>query len=246
MKDTLVAPSPEQETPAAKAVVSRRALRDDVYDAVLEKILGGSAPAGSSLSIDALARELDVSPTPVREALVRLEHTGLVSRVALKGYRVAPSLSAEQMNELFDMRMVLETAAAERAARNAESIVPELRVAHAKHVLAADRVRGLRAESSARPSDYTDLRAYFEADWEFHLVILRAAGNRFLFQANESLHAHVQRLRQTVEHGRLDMHLALEEHTTILQAFETGDPEAIKEAVSSHLRAVSERVSADG
>lgn len=228
--------------------MSRRALRDDVYDAVLEKILEGSTPAGSSLRIDALARDLEVSPTPVREALVQLEHTGLVSRVALKGYRVAPLMSAEELAEVFEMRMIVETAAAERAARHAAEIVPELRVAHAEHVLAAHHVQELRerGNSSAHPEGYSDLRAYFSADWGFHQTILRAAGNRFLVQTSESLSSHVQRMRQTINHGQLDTVQAVDEHATILHAFESGNHEAIVDSVRTHLEAVSERVSADG
>lgn len=226
--------------------MARRALRDDVYDAVLEKILEGSAPAGSSLRIEALARELEVSPTPVREALVQLEHTGLVSRVALKGYRIAPPMSAEELAEVFDMRMIVETAAAERAAQRAAEIVPELRVAHAEHVLAAHRVQELRENSTAPPEGYGDLRAYFSADWKFHLTILCAARNRFLVQTSESLNSHVQRMRQTIDHGQLDIRQAIDEHTAILHAFEAGEPAGIVAAVQAHLAAVSERVSDDG
>ncbi|WP_435112264.1 GntR family transcriptional regulator, partial [Nocardiopsis synnemataformans] len=224
-------------------VVARRALRDGVYDAILEKLLDGTAPPGSALGIDSLARELRVSPTPVREALVQLEHTGLVSRVALKGYRVAPPLSAEQLRELFDMRSILETAAAERAAAHADELVPELRVAHAQHVLAAHRVRQRRS-SDTSPPDFADLREYFAADWEFHLTIIRAADNRFLTQSAESLSAHVHRLRQTADHGTMDMEQAIEEHSAILTAVESGDPERLRTAMRDHLAAVAHRVSA--
>lgn len=231
--------------PARKPVVPRRVLRDGVYDAILEKLLDGSTPPGSSLGIDSLARELEVSPTPVREALVQLEHTGLVSRVALKGYRVAPPLSSEQLAELFDMRGILEIAAVERAVSQAEDLVPELRAAHAQHVLCAHRVRKLRG-TGGRPTDFADLREYFAADWEFHLTIMRAAGNRFLGRAADQLSAHVHRLRQTADHGAMDIDQAVDEHAAILAAFESGDPERPVAAMRAHLGAVARRVSADG
>lgn len=236
--------------PARKQpVVARRALRDGVYDAILEKLLDGSTPPGSSLGIDPLARELEVSPTPVREALVQLEHTGLVSRVALKGYRVAEPMTDDQLAELFDMRSVLETAAVERAAANADDLVPELRVAHAQHVLCAHRVRKLRGpgeESGAGPGDFADLREYFAADWEFHRTIIRAAGNRFLLQSADSLSAHVHRLRQTADRGTIDIDQAVDEHAAILAAFESGDPEQPKIAMREHLAAVAGRSRAGG
>ncbi|MFE4540555.1 GntR family transcriptional regulator [Streptomyces scopuliridis] len=228
-----------------KPVVPRRALRDGVYDAILERLLDGSTPPGSSLGIDSLARELEVSPTPVREALVQLEHTGLISRVALKGYRVAPPLSPEQLAELFDMRTILETAAVERAVSRAGGLVPELRAAHARHVLRAHGVRTLRG-ADGRPAGFSDLREYYAADWEFHLTIIRASGNRFLLETAESLSVRVHRLRQAADHGTTDIERAVDEHAAILAAFESGDPERPLVAMREHLAAASRRASADG
>ncbi|MBA2945793.1 GntR family transcriptional regulator [Streptomyces himalayensis] len=231
-------------SPNRAPVVPRRALRDGVYDAILEKLLDGSTPPGSSMSIDSLARELGVSPTPVREALVQLENTGLVSRVALKGYRVAEPLSPGQMAELLDARTVLEVAAVERAVAHTDDLVPELRAAHAQHVLSAHRVRKLRGEGG-QPPDYADLREYFTADWEFHLTIIRAADNGFLLQLVESLSAHVHRLRQTVDHGDMDLDEAVSEHAAILAAFESGDPQRPVEAMRAHMSALARRAAVD-
>lgn len=233
--------SPKSTHTKESPLVARRALRDGVYDAILEKLLDGSTPPGASLGIDSLARELGVSPTPVREALVQMEHTGLVSRVALKGYRVAPPLTPSQITELFDARTMLELAAVERATRRAADLVPELQAAHARHVLAAHRVRKLRGGPDAPTTDYSDLREYFAADWEFHLAIIQATDNRFMVQMAESLSAHVHRMRQTVDHGTFDIDQAIAEHTAILAAFESGDPEAPARAMRAHLESVTRR-----
>lgn len=69
----------------------RQPLADQMYDVLLGQFMDGLWSPGQSLNIGALTRELNVSQTPLREALARLEHTGLVRREALKGYRVAPS-----------------------------------------------------------------------------------------------------------------------------------------------------------
>ncbi|MEV6418493.1 GntR family transcriptional regulator [Streptomyces sp. NPDC051662] len=228
-----------------KPVVPRRSLRDGVYDAILERLLDGSAPQGSSLGIDSLARELGVSPTPVREALVQLEHTGLISRVALKGYRVAPPLSPEQLAELFDMRAILETAAVERAVSRADALVPELRAAHAQHVLRARRVRTSRG-AQGRPPGLSGLRECAAADWEFHLTIIRASGNRFLLRTAESLSVRLHRSRGTADVGTAGIASAVDEHAAILAAFESGDPERPVIAMREHLAAVARRVTADG
>jgi DNA-binding GntR family transcriptional regulator len=224
-----------------KGVVTRRALRDSVYEVLLERVMDGSSPAGSSLNIDSLARQLGVSPTPVREALAQMEHTGLVSREALKGYRVADPLSDAQMEELVDARAAVELAAVEKAVARHADLLADLRVAHAHHVLSAHHITQLR-RGGPQPS-FADLREYFAADWSFHLVIMRGSGNRYLLQMAESLSAHVHRLRQSIDHDVFDVDQAVAEHAAILTAFESGDAAAPVAAMRTHLAGVARRSS---
>ena len=72
---------------------------------------------GARILIDALARELDVSQTPVREALSRLEREGLVRKAHLIGYSAAPQLSRKRFDDLFGFRLLLEPEGARLAAR---------------------------------------------------------------------------------------------------------------------------------
>lgn len=88
--------------------INRQVLADHVHDEILESLMDGRLEPGASVSIDGTARELEVSPTPVREALARLEHTGLVRRVTLKGYRVAPLFSSEDFAQLMEARLAIE------------------------------------------------------------------------------------------------------------------------------------------
>ncbi len=74
---------------AVRTLPSRAALSDSVSAALRARIVDGSYGPGEPVRIDIVARELEVSQTPVREALARLEATGLVVREALRGYRVA-------------------------------------------------------------------------------------------------------------------------------------------------------------
>lgn len=104
-----------------------RGLRDDVYDALLDMLTSGSLEPDSPLTIDGLARFLAVSQTPVREALARLEDTGLVHRTANRGYRVAPPMSAAQMSELIEARLIMETSAIGHAVeRDLDNLVHDL------------------------------------------------------------------------------------------------------------------------
>lgn len=220
--------------------LSRRALRDGVYDILLEMLLAGEFEPGAPLGIDSLSRQLEVSPTPIREALVQLEHTGLVNRAALKGYRVAPPLNVEQMKELFDARLVVEVAAAARAASANHELVAELREAHERHKSAAEDFRN--SDHQSRLGEY---RRYFEADWNFHETILRHCGNRFLQQMAQMASTHTHRLRQSARHGSDDMSLAIAEHAEILEAFEQGNGDAAAEAMERHIHGAKRRALAE-
>jgi DNA-binding GntR family transcriptional regulator len=219
---------------------SRRILRDEVHDFIVELLLGGNLEPGSSINIDSLSRQLNVSPSPIREALVQLEHTGLVRRVALKGYKVAPPLSQDQMRELFDARAVIEVAAVERASNNLETLLPLLTEAHARHQQAADLFESI--ESAERAAGY---RKYFQADWSFHQTILANCGNRYLQQMAESTSTHSHRMRQSAAHGSNDTALAVTEHETVLRALQRGDVEDARRAMADHIARAGERALSD-
>src|SRR6187551_1600173 len=73
-------------------------------------------PPDTRISIDSLARELGVSQTPIREALSMLEAIGLVTKRHYVGYCSAPQLNRQQLDELYEMRLLIEPYAAARAA----------------------------------------------------------------------------------------------------------------------------------
>ena len=127
------------------SMLERRGLRDRVYDLVLDMLMSSSVEPGTRLSIDAIARDLNVSPTPVREALVQLERTGLVTRVAHKGYRVAPPIADGQLEALFEARLVLESGATAPAAIHADVLAPILERALNEHVEMTGRVHDAAA-----------------------------------------------------------------------------------------------------
>lgn len=220
--------------------LERRALRDGVYDRLLELLLDGSLAPGQNLSIDGLARELQVSPTPVREAFVHLEHTGLVTRTALRGYRVSPPLTVQQMRELVDAREILEVAALERAMTDMEHLVPDLTQAHNDHIKVLKKID---ARTSGVISGISNYREYFDADWAFHLAIIRNANNRYILQTMENLGTHVHRLRQSYTQGISDAHNALDEHAVVLSAVTSGDPALAMAAMRLHLDGVRGRSS---
>jgi DNA-binding GntR family transcriptional regulator len=232
-------------TAGAASVVQRRVLRDGVYDAILEMLLDGRATPGTSLAIDGLARQLGVSPTPIREALGQLEHTGLVTRAALKGYRVSPPLSPDKMAELMDARAVIEVAAARRAVPVEPAVVAELERAHDEHRRAAVAVRTMAQDHPGQP-EWSTLREYYTRDWAFHLILLRHCHNGYLLDLAEGLSPYVHRLRQSMHFGAIDVEQAVGEHAAILAAVRSGDSTAAADAMAGHLTRVRSRALADG
>ncbi len=229
--------TPSRPTGAPR-LVERRVLRDGVYDEILELLLEGDLRPGQSLSIDGLARQLGVSPTPIREAMVQLENTGLVTRTALKGYRVAAPLSADRMAELVDARSLLELAAVRGAIPLSPNGILHLKAAHADHVVAA---ADLKTNRDADRASWRALRQYYDADWAFHRILFENCHNAFLLQLAETLKPQVHRMRQSAGHGITDVDLAVAEHAAILQAATTGRVAETEDAMRRHLAGVRDR-----
>ncbi len=92
----------------------RQIVTDGAYEALQRMIMDHEVEPGERLNMEELARQLDVSATPDREALARLESDGLVTRRALSGYAVAPFLTSDSLGYLFEIRHLLEPPAAAR------------------------------------------------------------------------------------------------------------------------------------
>ena len=210
--------------------VSRQVLADHVYEALLVALMDGRLEAGTPVSIDGMARELDVSPTPVREALARLEATGMVRRMALRGYRVAPLFSPEELADLMDARLVIEPANAFMACKHAgKELTAQLQQA----------IEDLKA--APRGPSFAEFRAYWEADERFHRLIAESADNQFLLSAYNALGGQVQRFRFFGGLGVTDADYAIAEHTEILKAFEAGDAELARQKMIDHIEGVKQR-----
>ncbi|KRE78324.1 GntR family transcriptional regulator [Arthrobacter sp. Soil763] len=210
--------------------VSRQVLADHVYEALLIALMDGRLEAGTPVSIDGMARELDVSPTPVREALARLEATGMVRRTALRGYRVAPLFTAAELADLMDARLVIEPANAFMACGHADADLTDQ---------LSQAIEDLKA--APRGPSFAEFRAYWEADERFHRLIAEHANNQFLLSAYNALGGQVQRFRFFGGLGVTDADFAIAEHTEILRAFEAGDADLARRKMIAHIEGVKQR-----
>lgn len=187
--------------------------------------MDGTRGAGETLNIATLSRELDVSQTPIREALARLEHTGLVRREALKGYSVAPLFTEPDLIALRAARVVLEPAMAlEAGSRVTAAFLNTL----LDTIEILDVVAGSNTDTRTFPT-------FWSADERFHAAVAQQSGNQYLAMAYSALGGQVQRFRLSAELGSSDAGFAAIEHRLIYEAFVRNDPEDAAEQMRRHV-----------
>jgi DNA-binding GntR family transcriptional regulator len=142
-------------------------LTEQVYQLLRAEILSCVLEPGQDISEAELAARFQVSKTPVREALATLRADGFVRAFPRRGYQIAP-ITLRDMNELFELRGVLEAGAAELACRR----------------IGEDALAGLGilADVTYDRAERPSLKPFIRANREFHVAIARAAGNARLYQ----------------------------------------------------------------
>ncbi|MFC0627111.1 GntR family transcriptional regulator [Kribbella deserti] len=199
----------------------RQMLADDVYEAIKAMLMDHDIQPGARISIDGLARDFQVSSTPVREALARLESEGLADKEPLKGYRATPLLTLEEFEDLYAFRRLLEPWAAREAAARIDASGAEL----------------LRAELATAVSptsvDYAGYKSLTAHDSRFHTLIARLSGSEQVRLAFERTHCHLHIFR--LHYDRATGPEVLVEHRQIVEAIASGDPAAAEQAMQRHL-----------
>ncbi|WP_235672806.1 GntR family transcriptional regulator [Mycolicibacterium hodleri] len=216
------------------ALPMRNTLVDQVYERLMELLLDGTLRSGDPISIDGTARHLGVSPTPVREALARLESTGNVIRVAMRGYRVPEMPSSKEIADIMDARLLIEPRLAELASARVDA---EL----------LDALEEAIAEQERAPhsSDAAAITKYHRPDERFHRLIAEHANNGALLRAYDALGGHGQRFRLFVGVGVQDSESAIAEHRELLAALRRGYGPEVYRIMHAHITGVKERALAE-
>jgi DNA-binding GntR family transcriptional regulator len=221
-------------TDAPAAATQPRAIRrsqgivDEVFELIRADIMALRIPPDSRISIDELARKLGVSQTPIREALSRLEATGLVTKRHLFGYCCAPQLDRRQLDELYELRLLLEPFAARCAAER----------------MTQEQLR--EVSDLAKAMEPGDTRHSYDRfavqDSELHDLIARGSGNPLVRDALARLHTHLHifRLRFHSEVTRE----ASAEHAALVTALARRDGAAAEQAMRIHIEKSYQRLQA--
>jgi DNA-binding GntR family transcriptional regulator len=210
--------------------LSRVGLAEQVRARLLERIMDRELPPGARLNIDALAREMGVSSSPLREALAALAARGLVRNEAFLGFSVAPMPDAAFLRDLFETRLRIEPWLAARAAT---------RIDGGQLARLRDAMAAMAPESREGPWQRHALHA--ASDEAFHDTIAEAAGNAPARQALAALNAQIHASRLYLAGGSGAEQTAAE-HRRILGALEAGNAVEAEAAMAAHLEGSRERL----
>jgi DNA-binding GntR family transcriptional regulator len=206
-------------------------LTDIAYNALLEAIINQDLKPGAPISIDNLAKELNMSNTPVREALMRAHGQRLVTQKTNHGFLVSDILTQDEFKQLFEVRRLLEVYALSVANITTEAV-------HTASSIVAQMA------TSADGTVYVDYREYMALDHQFHRVLVGLSKNEFLLDSWEDLHVHLHLSRLYTGVGLFDRNESTKEHQAIVEALQQGNPTAAADLLSHHIRQVDKRIQA--
>ncbi len=196
-----------------------RSSGEAAYDAILGLIRNGEISPGARLREEDVGAQLNLSRTPVREALRRLEADGIVEHRARIG-AVVRKLSHGEVVELYEMRVVLERTAAEMAAKHGSE---------AEFDTLADLNTAI-GEERANPSNAAAINQ------EFHRGLYLACRNRFLLEAARALNNSLMLLGPTTFTDADRVDTVVGQHTAIIEALRAREPQAAGAAAEAHLQ----------
>jgi DNA-binding GntR family transcriptional regulator len=197
-------------------------LAQSVYRELRAAICDFRLQPNQRLVQNALADELGISRTPVRDALLRLAQEGLVQPAPQRGGYLVSEFTAREVLDIYDVRLALEPdTAAEVAGRHG--------------AVALATLRELNAKIDSQPA--TGIAGTFELNRDFHALVVEPSDNVIIRQMLGQLWSMPSALR--MYHLQMldghDSRQMVEEHETIVAALENGDPRAVRDAVASHI-----------
>ncbi len=212
--------TPAHEIEAPLVPIRRRPLHDEATERIRDMIVEGQLAAGEWINEAALCQQLQISRTPLREALKVLATEGLVELVPRRGANVA-RLSVREVVDLFEALGGIEGLAAElAAARMSEADFEKLRQMQ------------MRIEQQHKAKDRL---SYHHENHELHVAIVRCSGNSAIADIHARLIARVRRARYQAILSEARWGAAVEEHGQILAALEKRDAKQAGELMRQHV-----------
>jgi DNA-binding GntR family transcriptional regulator len=194
---------------------------EGIVDQLRRAIFEGKLPPGTVLRQEHLARQLQVSRTPLREALIALEHEGFIV-FSPTGAAMVASLDVTDAREIMDVREMIDGLAARLLAQR--GMTPEV-----------DRALTALADEMCRIAD-VDPHRYLVANADFHAMIVEATGHARLQQYVPLVRMSAKVVFANVKDLDHRLSSSGEEHRTLLAAIRSGDGEAAERSARDHVR----------
>jgi DNA-binding GntR family transcriptional regulator len=209
----------------------RTSLVDLAYEAIVEAIIDRRFQPGSQLGIDWLAAELQMSNTPVREALARGAALRLVIQNNNRGFTVSPMLSEAEFHHIFEVRHLLEIHALSACdLKSQQNTIDELTALVARMPYVEDGPL------------YRDFREFNRMDHLFHRALVSMSNNTFLVKSWDDLHFHLHVGRLYSGAGVIDFKYGVREHQEILNMLRIGDRGGLIAKASQHIKQAEQRL----
>jgi DNA-binding GntR family transcriptional regulator len=245
MRDDLyAAPAPQQAGFPSDGMTPRHRIArpgsgqtmvQQAYDHLLTALMTLEITPGERIAIDQVARRLNVSQTPIREALSQLEAEKLVFKMPNVGYRASAQMTRAEVGDLYMLRLLIEPYAAARAAQAMSS-------------KAIDELHAIERDMAAIVAgDASTYSRFANADDRLHRLIAATSGNHLIADTVERLHAHLHIFRALYSTNAPTE--AAAEHRAIIDALVARDASAAEAAMRNHLersQARMDRVLASG
>ena len=204
-------------------------IADQIFDQLEREILSGKYARGEVLSELRLSKEMDVSRTPIREALLRLEQENILKETG-RGMEVI-GISNEDMLDMYDIRLHLEGEAARRAA---EYITDE-QLAELLELTELQRYYINKQGNSS--SEHTK-----NLDSEFHELLYSSCGSKAYMDVLNRLHKKMTKYRMASFSKQSRALQSNDEHMAIYKALASHDPDAAEQTAITHVRNAMHRM----
>ncbi len=195
---------------AETASSSRPLKTQSAYDMLKRMIITLELPPGASLDERELMERFGIGRTPIREAMLRLSHEGIIVHTPRRGVRVS-ELSILDLQEMFEARTCIEPLITARAAERATST--DLR--HLDQVLS-------QAEAAV---ERDDVAMTVECDYEFHMAVAAISSNRYYAAMAQQVYTSMLRYWHVSYSGVNDFRSSFGHHRVLLEAIASGNPE---------------------
>ena len=201
-----------------------------VYDDLRKRIVSMALPPGSTLSRVDLAKTYDVSLTPLREAMQRLEQDGLI-RIFPQSKTVVTKIDVAQLYESHFLRVAVETEVARRLAASADPVTVK-------------KARAILTMQETLVGNLEEIGLFNELDEAFHQTLFAGVGQLNLHAMLKAKAGHLTRARRLDLPKKGKFRSVMRGHWAILKAIEAGDPQAAQDATRDHLAGTVGRIEA--